>query len=66
MSRRFQVVIPERVRKERGIRPGDRMVVIAKQGVIQLLPVRPFEDSKGLLRGAIVDSSDLRDHSDGD
>ena len=64
VSPKYQVVIPERVRKERGIRPGDRMAVIVKHGVLHLVPVRPFAASKGMLRGSKVPFDDLRDHSD--
>lgn len=64
VSPKYQVVIPERVRKERGIRPGDRMAVIVKHGVVHLVPVHPFAASKGMLRGAKVTLKDLRDHSD--
>ena len=66
VSPRFQVVIPERVRKERGIHAGDRIAVVVKHGVIQLIPVRAFSDSGGMLRGMEVDSGDPRDHSDRD
>ena len=64
VSPKYQVVIPERVRKERGIRPGDRMAVIVKHGVVHLVPVRPFAASKGMLQGPKVALRDLRDHSD--
>ena len=64
VSPKYQVVIPERVRKERGIRPGDRMAIIVTHGIVHLVPVRPFSASKGMLRGAKVDLEALRDHSD--
>ncbi len=64
VSPKYQVVIPERVRKERGIRPGDRMAIIVKHGIVHLVPVRPFSASKGMLRGVKVDLEDLRDRSD--
>lgn len=64
VSPKYQVVIPERVRRERQIRPGDRMVVLVKHGVVHLVPIRPFATSKGLLRGAKIRIEDLRDHSD--
>lgn len=64
VSPKYQVVIPERVRKERRIRPGDRMAVIVKHGVVHLVPIRPFASSKGMLRAAKVDFADVRDHGD--
>lgn len=64
VSSKFQVVIPEKVRQESHIRPGDKMAVIVKHGVVHLVPVLPFEKSKGLLRGLELDIGDLRDRSD--
>jgi len=64
VSPKYQVVIPERVRRERHIRPGDRMAVVVNHGVVRLVPVRPFAASKGMLRGTHVDLEDLRDHAD--
>lgn len=64
VSSKYQVVIPEKVREENKIRPGDKMAVLVKHGVVHLVPVRPFSHSKGLLRGLKVDLDDVRDHSD--
>jgi AbrB family looped-hinge helix DNA binding protein len=64
VSSKYQIVIPERVRHERGIRPGDKLAVIVKHGVVHLVPVRPFSESKGMFRGARANLSDLRDHRD--
>jgi AbrB family looped-hinge helix DNA binding protein len=64
VSPKYQVVIPESVRRERRIRPGDRMAVVVKHGVVHLVPIRPFAASMGMLRGAKVDLEDLRDRSD--
>ncbi len=64
VSPKYQVVIPASVRKERHIRPGDRMAVIVKHGVVHLVPIRPFAASKGMLRGAKPDLTELRDHTD--
>lgn len=62
MSRKYQVVIPEKQRQEANIRPGDRMVAIAKHGILQYVPVRPISETRGMVRG--LDSSDLRDETD--
>lgn len=64
VSPKFQVVIPERVRRERGIRPGDKLAVVVKHGVLHLIPVRPFAASKGLFKGSRIPARELRDHSD--
>ena len=64
VSPKYQVLIPERIRKERHIRPGDKMAVIVKHGVVYLVPIRPFATSKGMLRGTKLGPEALRDHSD--
>ena len=62
VSRKYQVVIPERVRREAGIRPGDRMVAIVKNGILQYVPVRPLGQTKGLIPG--LTTKNLRDERD--
>jgi AbrB family looped-hinge helix DNA binding protein len=64
VSSKYQVVIPARIRQENRIRPGDKMAILVKHGVVHLVPVRSFEKSKGMFRGLELDLSDLRDHSD--
>ena len=64
VSSKYQVVIPERVRRHQGIRPGDKLAVIVKHGVVHLVPVRPFEMSKGMFKGSRIGLRDLRDHTD--
>jgi AbrB family looped-hinge helix DNA binding protein len=64
VSSKYQVVIPEKIRRHHGIHPGDKLAVIVKHGIVHLVPVRPFEASKGLFRGTKVDLRDLRDRKD--
>jgi AbrB family looped-hinge helix DNA binding protein len=62
VSEKYQVVIPEKLRKAARIKPGDKMVVIAKHGILQYVPVRSIGESKGILKG--LDSAGIRDESD--
>ena len=62
VSRKYQVVIPEKLRKDAKIKPGDKMVAIAKHGVLQYVPVRSLKATKGMALG--LDMKDLRDESD--
>jgi len=55
VSKKFQVVIPLRVRRALGIRPGQKIQVIPYEGRIELIPVRPLKHAKGFLRG--IDTS---------
>lgn len=59
VSPMYQAVIPERVREEFHIRAGDRMAVIVKHGILHYVPVRPFDQTKGMTPG--LDTKGLRD-----
>jgi AbrB family looped-hinge helix DNA binding protein len=62
VSKKYQVVIPENLRHEAHIKPGDKMMVIAKHGILQYVPVRSIKETKGMIRG--LDVTDLRDKTD--
>ncbi|MGD0805052.1 MAG: AbrB/MazE/SpoVT family DNA-binding domain-containing protein [Candidatus Bathyarchaeia archaeon] len=62
VSSKYQVIIPERVRREAGIKPGDRMAVIVKHNIIHYVPIKPLGATKGMVPG--LDTSDLRDEYD--
>ena len=51
VSPKFQVVIPKRVRRALGIRPGQKVQVIPYEGRIELIPLRPIKRARGSLRG---------------
>ncbi|MEW6082854.1 MAG: AbrB/MazE/SpoVT family DNA-binding domain-containing protein [Bacillota bacterium] len=51
VSTKYQVVIPRRVRNMLGIRPGQKIQVIAYNNRIELVPVRPVRESRGFLDG---------------
>jgi AbrB family looped-hinge helix DNA binding protein len=55
VSPKFQVVIPVRVRRALGIRPGQKIHVIPYEGRIELIPVRPLHRARGFLQG--IDTS---------
>ena len=62
VSRKYQVVIPEKLRQAANIKPGDKMVAIAKHGILQYVLVRPLKQTKGMLPG--LDTKDLRDKAE--
>ncbi len=51
VSSKFQVVIPKEIRAEVRVEKGQVMQVIAKGGVIALVPDRPLAEMRGFLRG---------------
>lgn len=51
VSPKYQIVIPLRVRRALGLRPGQRVQVIPFEGRIELIPVVPIKRTRGTLRG---------------
>lgn len=51
VSPKFQVVIPKPMRELLGLRPGQKIQVIAYGDRIELIPVRPAREIRGFLRG---------------
>lgn len=51
VSSKYQVVIPKDVRESAGIRVGQEFQVIAKGGMVTLVPDRPISSMRGFVRG---------------
>ena len=61
VSSKFQVVIPKDVR-EGLIKPGQKLVVIRKQGIIHLVPVGDIRKMRGSIPGLTTEG--LRDETE--
>jgi len=62
VSPKFQVVIPQSVREQLGIRSGERIHVLPYQNRIELIPMRELKSMRGFLKGMRTDL--VRDRSD--
>jgi AbrB family looped-hinge helix DNA binding protein len=62
LSPKFQVVIPRDVREKLDLKPGQKIAVIEKGGVLHLIPQKPIKEMKGFVKG--IDTSKLRDEED--
>jgi AbrB family looped-hinge helix DNA binding protein len=62
LSSKFQIVIPDDVRKQLDLQPGQAFQVWARDGQIVAVPVRPLSEAFGMFPG--LDTSDPRDHED--
>lgn len=51
LSPKFQVVIPQSVREEIGLRPGQKLCVLRMGNRIELIPLRPIKQMRGFARG---------------
>ncbi len=51
ISPKFQVVIPKAIREDMGLKPGQKLQVIAHDDRIELIPVRPIRQMRGFLKG---------------
>lgn len=51
VSPKFQVVIPQSVREQMGLRAGARLQVLLQDDRIELIPLRSSQSLRGILRG---------------
>ena len=58
LSSKYQVVIPQDVRERMELKPGQKIVVVEKDGVVHLIPQRPLKEMRGFVKG--VSTRELR------
>ena len=51
VSPKFQIVIPQDIRKAFGIKAGQKLMFLQYDGNIVLVPVRPLEEARGAFPG---------------
>jgi len=54
LSSKYQLVLPRGARERLHLRPGMRITVLDKGGVIFLVPERPLRSYRGIVRGVRV------------
>ena len=62
ISPKFQVVIPQKVRRMIGLIPGQKMHVLAYDDKVVFIPVRPIQEARGSLKG--IDTDVQREEED--
>jgi len=55
VSSKFQIVIPLDVREKMNLKPGQKVIVIEKDGVVHLIPEKPLKDLRGFVKGVTTD-----------
>ena len=51
VSPKFQIVIPREIRRRLGLRPGQRVTLFERAGVITAVPDQPATKFRGILKG---------------
>jgi len=59
VSPKYQIAIPKELREALDLRPGQEVAVLRYRGRIELIPMRPVKEMRGLLGG--IDSAIERD-----
>jgi len=62
VSSKYQVVIPEKVRSRLKLKPGQKVVVLDKDGIVHVIPVKPIKHLRGFAKG--VNTKGIRDEQD--
>jgi len=60
ISKKYQVVIPKEVREKLRLRSGRKMCVVAKAGIIYVIPQRPLSAYKGFLKNRSIVAAYVR------
>jgi len=55
VSSKFQVVIPLDVRERMNLKPGQKVIVVEKDGVVHLIPEKPLKELRGFVKGVTTD-----------
>jgi AbrB family looped-hinge helix DNA binding protein len=59
ISSKFQIVIPREIRKQLGLKAGQKLKVVVKGRVISLVPEVPLSEMRGFLKG--MDTTGIRE-----
>ena len=51
ISPKFQVVIPKDIREQMHLRAGQKVEIIRYENRIELIPIRPIKELRGILKG---------------
>lgn len=62
VSSKYQVVIPQKVREKMSLKPGQKIIVIEKDGVVHLIPEKPLKELRGFIKG--ITTEKLRHEED--
>ena len=64
ISSKYQVVIPKEIREKIAVKPGQKLVIYERGGIIHLVPDIPLKKLRCLHKNLSADFEELRDKSD--
>jgi len=59
VSPKYQIVIPKEIRESMGIVSGQKVQIMAYEGRIEVIPLKPMKEMKGFLKG--IDTAVVRE-----
>ena len=62
LSSKYQLVIPKEIREETGIKSGENILILAKDGIINLIPRHMLKKMRGFIKG--IDIRSYREEKD--
>lgn len=62
VSPKFQIVIPKEIRKKLRLRPGQKVTLLERNGIITAIPDVPLEKLRGIAKG--ISTTGLREKKD--
>ena len=62
VSSKYEIVIPDDVRSKLKLKPGQKVVVLEKDGVVHIIPVKNIKDLRGFVEG--IEARNLRNEHD--
>ena len=60
VSSKYQIVIPQDVREKIELKPGQKIVVIEKDGIVHLIPQKPIKEMRGFIKEWIRVKSEMK------
>lgn len=62
LSSKYQLVIPKEIREAAGLKSGEKIFILFKEGIINLVPSHLLKKMKGYLKG--MDVSGIREEEE--
>ncbi len=62
VSSKYQIVIPQEIRKKMNLTPGQKLVVVEKDRIIHLIPQESVQKLRGFVKGIAIEP--IREEND--